>query len=154
MKKGDYLSRDIADIKSLLKKVPEHFDASHVIAAFFGALFFGFTFVMKGLLFRVGLGLQSWNIFMIVIATVLIVSAEIYFIGYRRVENKHERKFGQFWLKRIVVYYVIALIVASLLLYIYGLFSGLLPGDAFRLIIAVSFPAAIGAASADLLRKY
>src|SRR3989344_2858526 len=155
MKKIDRIAFDVAALrKSLIEKVPSHFSVYHVVAAFFGALFFGFTFVLKGLLLQVGLRLSVLHIAGIILVTLLILTAEIYFVGYRRVNNKKTRKFGQFLLKRLVTYYSISLIVAWLLLFLYGVLTNLVAVDVLRLVVAVSFPAAIGAAVSDLLNQY
>jgi uncharacterized membrane protein len=158
MTKIDQIARDTQILRErLVEKIPGHFDMRHVIVAFFGALFFGFTFVLKGLLFQVGLALTTFKLILITIATWAILSAEIYFVGYARVpaEQRKIRTFGQFWAKRITTYYFISLVAAALLLYIYGIaeLAGT-PDNVLKLVVAISFPAAIGAAVADLLGKY
>lgn len=156
MKKIDKIAKDVATLRErLVEKVPGHFGAGHIVVAFFGALLFGFTFVLKGLLFRVGLMLDWPHLIMITLATWLLLTAEIYFVGYKRVPNKYQRHFGQFWAKRIVSYYIIALLTATLLLWLYQITE--IAGTAYnivKLVVAVSFPAAIGAAISDLLGKY
>ena len=88
----------------------------------------------------------------------IILTAEIYFIGYNRVTKKTQRKFGQFWLKRIISFYSVALITSTLLIYLFGL--NLLPdvannlNDILKLVVLISMPCAIGAAITDLLKKY
>jgi len=156
MKNIDQIAEDTKVLRErLVEKIPGHFGMRHVVAAFFGALFFGFTFVLKGLLFQVGLALSNFHLVMITLATLAILSAEIYFVGYTRVPDKERRLFGQFWAKRIIAYYFIALFTSFLLLYVYGI--TVIVGDpflVFKLVVAVSFPAAIGAAISDLLGKY
>ena len=143
--------------ESLIEKIPSHFSMRHVISAFIGALLFGLTFVMKGLLFQIALALTWKEIILIIISTLLILSGEIYFVGYFRLKPKHrkKRRFGQFWLKRITTYYGIAIAVSLFLIYIYGLeiFVGT-TCNIFKLVVAVSLPAAIGASLADLVSKY
>ena len=139
----------------IVDRVPAHFDIAHVMSAFFGALFFGFTFVLKGLLFQVGLALTPFNLTMIILTTFAILSAQIYFIGYTRVRDKKARPFGQFWAKRIMAYYTIAIFVSFLLLFVYGIIDTIpSPYMVMKLVIALSFPAAIGAGTAHLLGKY
>ena len=156
MAKIDQVAKDVKVLKErLVEKVPGHFGMRHIIVAFFGALFFGFTFVLKGLLFQVGLVLSNTDLVMITLATWLILTAEIYFVGYMRVPDKERRHFGQFWLKRIFTYYLIALFTSFLLLSLYGIPKlAATSYNVLKLLIAVSFPAAIGAAGADLLGKY
>jgi uncharacterized membrane protein len=158
MKKIDHIEQEVHILRErLVEKVPGHFDMRHVISAFFGALFFGFTFVLKGLLIQVGLALSSLHLIIITITTWALLSAEIYFVGYARVpaEQQKKRTFRQFWAKRIVTYYLISLFVAFLLLSVYGI-TDLVgdPSEVFKLVVAISFPAAIGAAVSDLLGKY
>ena len=158
MKKIDQIAEEVHVLRErLVEKIPGHFDIRHVMAAFFGALFFGFTFVLKGLLLDVGLRLSNFQLLIITVTTWALLSAEIYFVGYARVpvEQQKERGFGQFWLKRITAYYLISLFVAFMLLFVYGINSLVVePYYILKLVIAVSFPAAIGAAVADLLGKY
>ena len=156
MAKIDQIARDVYVLRErLVERVPGHFGMSHIMTSFFGALFFGFTFVLKGLLFQVGLALSNFHLVLITITTWVLLSAEIYFVGYLRVPDKDRRPFGQFWAKRLISYYLISLFVAFLLLFVYGVTE--IVGDpyhVFKLVVAVSFPAAIGAAVADLLGKY
>ena len=158
MTKIDKIAEHVKVIRErLVEKVPGHFGMAHVIAAFFGALFFGFSFVLTSLLFQVSLALDSIHLVLLTITTWTILSAEIYFVGYTRVPeaDKHIRHFGQFWAKRIISYYLIGLFVAFLLLSTYGIteFAGT-PFNALKLVVSVSFPASIGAAASDLLGKY
>ncbi len=156
MNKLDKIARDTQILRErLVEKVPGHFGMRRVISAFFGALFFGFTFVLKGLLIDVGINLSNLHLALITLATWAILSAEIYFVGYSRVTNQHQRQLGQFWLKRITAYYLIALFTSFLLLSVYGIPELVgTPWLTFKLVIAISFPAAVGAAAADLLGKY
>ena len=156
MTKLDQIAQDTKVLRErLVEKEPGHFSTRRIVSAFFGALFFGFTFVLKGLLIEVGIQLSNLHLTLITLATWTILSAEIYYVGYSRVQNQHKRHFGQFWLKRIASYYLIALFTSFLLLSVYGIPE--LLGSlwyTFKLVIAVSFPAAVGAAAADLLGKY
>lgn len=156
--KIDRIANDVRLIKQkLIEKVPTHFSSHDVVRSFFGALLMGLTFVLKGQLFRVSLALKQAHLTLIVISTLVILTGEIYFIGYRHVSHgeKKKRGFGQFWLKRITTFTFIALIVSFLLVYLYGI--DLLAGsitDTLKVIIAVFMPCAIGAGLADLLKEY
>lgn len=154
MTKLDQISQDVKVLRErLVEKTPGHFGLRHIGTAFFGALFFSFTFVLKGLLFDVGLNLQTKELTLIIITTIIILTIQIYFLGYTKVPDKNKRKFGQFWIKRITTYYTIAIFTSMLLLYLYGVLEIAGP-QSYKLIIAVSLPAAIGAGAADLLGKY
>lgn len=150
------LARDVKVLRErLVEKVPSHFGMRHVVVAFFGALFFGFSFMLSSLLFDISLQLQKTNLVLISLTTIVILTAEIYFVGYTRVPNKSERPFFQFWIKRLVTYYLIALFTSFLLLSLYNITA--LAGSSLnivRLVVSISFPAAIGAAVSDLLGKY
>ncbi|MEM3154216.1 MAG: DUF2391 family protein [Candidatus Woesearchaeota archaeon] len=158
MKKIDEIAENVRTIRlHMVEKTPTHFDMRHVITAFFGALFFGFTFVLKGLLFDVGFALTNWELIMLTLATWIILTAEIYFVGYARVPKaeQQKRKFGQFWAKRFFAYYFIALFTSFMLLSLYGVGKFVAdPYSVFKLVIAISLPTAVGAAAADLLGKY
>jgi len=139
----------------LVEKTPGHFGPRHLGTAFFGALLFSFTFVLKGLLFDVGLKLTKIQLVKIILITIAILTIQIYFLGYTKVQDKKQRPFGQFWAKRITSYYAIAIFTSTLLLYSYGILTlAGTTGNAIKLIIAVSFPAAVGAGAGDLLGKY
>jgi uncharacterized membrane protein len=152
----DEIKADIKHIKHrLVEKVPDHFSPVDAINAFFGALFLGLTFVFKGLLLDVGLHLTWSNIIVIITSTLFFLTMQIYFIGYKRVQDKEERPFGQFLMKRLLTIYIIALSVSFYLLFLFGYYTlvGSL-GNLLKLTIIISFPCSIGASVGDLLRKY
>ena len=141
----------------VLEKRPSHFSNRDVINALFGASTIGLTFMFKGLLIEVGVNLSWENIMIIITSTLVFLTMEIYFIGYSRVINKVDRKFGQFYLKRLVTVYGIALSVSFYFLYIFG-FMFLPEVDTFsnfmKLVFVLSMPCSIGAAIPNLLKKY
>ncbi len=156
MAKIDTIAKNVKLLReNLVEKIPGHFGPDHIIASFFGSILVAGTFVLKGLLFNVGLSITGTHLIYITIATWIILTLEIYFVGYERVPDKYQRRFGQFWLKRIITYYLIAILTSGMLLWLYQIteIAGS-PYNAFKLIVAVSFPAAIGAAVADLVGKY
>ena len=115
----------------------------------------GSTFLFNGLLIQVGLNVPWENVAIILTSTLFILSAQIYFIGYKRVENKKERPFGQFLMKRLITIYGIALVVSFYLLFIFG-FERLIGSfdNMIKLTLVMSMPCSIGAAIGDLLKKY
>jgi uncharacterized membrane protein len=159
MNKLDKIQKDIEELKSgLLINEPAILSKRDLVDSFFGALFLGVTFTIKGLLIRVSQGLTGLNIILIIVSTLLILTAEIYFIGYSRVIKKEERKFGQFWFKRIVLFYAVAILTSTFLVFVFGLnnfteISGSL-FEIYKLIIVISMPCAIGASITDLLKRY
>lgn len=159
MSKLDDIKKGVDELRDkLLVSEPAHFSKKDLIDAFFGALILGLTFAIKGLLIRVTQVLTITHIAVIVITTLLILSAEIYFIGYSRVTKKSERKLGQFWLKRLLAFYIIAIIVAVFLVYVFSLnmLTEIVQDSlgVIKLIAIISMPCAIGAATTDLLKKY
>jgi len=141
--------------KLLLKEVPpEHFSMKDIVRSFFGAAFIGSTFIFSRLLIEIPPLLTTRHVIAIVVSTLAILTAEIYYIGYQRVENKKARPFGQFWLKRLLTFYAVSIIVSSYLALIYNVIH-LVGGDnVAKLIVAMSLPCSIGASITDLLKKY
>jgi uncharacterized membrane protein len=83
------------------------------------------------------------------------LSTEIYFIGYTHVRNKKERPFGQFYAKRLVTTYGIAVTVSFFLSYIFGIIYLVDTFEQFmKIVLLISMPCSIGAAVGNLLKKY
>ena len=150
-------AQDIIDIKREVLRLtpPAHFSMKDIARSFFGALLLASTFIFSSQLITQAKLLTQTHIAAIILATILVLTVEIYFIGYERVQDKHSRKFIQFWAKRIVTFYIVALVVAVGLSYLYG-FNLVLDTQAevVNLTLMLSFPASVGAAIADLLRTY
>ncbi len=141
--------------EKILEKRPSHFKKREVVNAFFASLILGLVLIFKGSLFEVAVNLRDGHLIAIIIATVILLTAEIYFIGYTRVKRKRERRFGQFWLKRFVTLYAIAIIVSLFLVYLFGInFLVHTSYDVLKIVIAVSMPCAVGAAVPSLLKQY
>ena len=140
--------------EKIIEKPIKPFSGKDIVHALFGALVIGLTFVFKGLLIEVGLNLPWQNIVIIIITTLLILTCEIYFIGYSRVKNKKERPVGQFIFKRLVTMYTIAFLVSLLLLSIFGFLtlSGSL-GNFFKLVFVIAMPCSVGAAIPNMLKQ-
>ena len=159
MSKIDDIKKGVDELRErMLIAEPAHFSVRDLVDAFFGALFLGITFIIKGLLIQVSTSLDNLHLTLIILSTLVIITAEIYFIGYSKVKKKSERKFGQFWLKRICAFYFVAVLTSTFLTYLFGL--NLLPEinnnlfNICRLVVLISLPCAIGAAITDLLKKY
>jgi len=150
-----HIERKVSDIKKeISRKEPPHFSKKDIVHAFFGALIIGLTFVFKGKLIDVVSTLSGKHIVLIIASTLVILSTQIYFIRYTKVKDKKHRHFLQFLMKRIVTLYIIALIVSFYLVYIFhieyvvGNFM-----NAFKLVIVISMPCAIGAAIPGLFKQ-
>lgn len=150
------ISKDLSLLRTrMLEKVPGHFSQKDIINAFLGAMFIGLTFVLRTDIVEIALRLDSSRIILIVLSTFLILTAEIYFIGYSRVPNKKSRPFGQFWAKRFVSLYIVTILVSLFLVYIFGINTFVNTGEeVFKIIVLVSMPCAVGAAIPSLLTKY
>jgi len=156
-------SREVKNIESqiqyleekLLEKRPSHFSARDIVNAFFASLIIAFTIILKGKVIEIAMALTSAHITAIVIATCLILFAEIYFVGYTRVRPEEHRKLGQFMVKRFVTFYGVAIIVSFSLIYILGL-DQFLPttADVLKLVVLVSMPSAAGAAIPSMLKQF
>jgi uncharacterized membrane protein len=152
----DQIKNDVERIKDkLIDHTPEHFSKQDFVRAGIGALFLGFSALFSGNLLLIATNIPAFHLLVIILGTLLILTLEIYIIGYSRVTDKITRKFGQFWLKRISTFYSIAIIVAAILTYTFG-FQYLVPStESFiAVIVVLSAPCAIGASMGDLLKKY
>ncbi|MFO7710881.1 MAG: DUF2391 family protein [Candidatus Woesearchaeota archaeon] len=139
--------------KFIDKKI-QHFSKRDVINAIYGALVIGLTFVFKGLMVEIGMSLPWFNILMIVFSTLLILSSEIYFVGYSRVKDKKHRPLGQFMAKRLVTMYTISLSVSVFLLLIFGFMLHMGSLENFiKLVFVIAMPCAIGAAIPSMLKS-
>jgi uncharacterized membrane protein len=143
--------------KELVERTPTKFGTRDVARSFFGSLLVAFSFVLKGALVRTAVMMGPRNIVAIMIASISIIVIEIYYFGYRKIKNKKERRLGQFILKRLPTFYLISMIVAAGLVFSYGVNNDSIIQsnlDVFKVIIAVSFPASIGAGFSDLMKRY
>ena len=151
----DLIKNDVERIKDkLIDHTPEHFSRQDFIRASIGALFLGFSVLFSGNLINLVTKLPTPHLYIIVLGTLLILTLEIYIIGYSRITDKISRRFGQFWMKRVAAFYITALAIAIVLSFTFGV-QYLISEDKFvSLIIVLSSPCAIGASLGDLLKKY
>lgn len=153
-----HIERQIDDLyEKIYEKRPGHWHYRDIINAFVGSLVLGLTFVFKGALIQVSLTLTNSHLFLIVLTTSLLLTFQIYFVGYSRVgtTERRKRRFGQFWAKRFFTLYLIAIIVSFALVYLFNMNA--LAGTIYnvlKIVIAVSMPCAIGAAVPSLLKQY
>jgi len=149
------IKKNVEEIHKSIDKTPEHFSAKDVLRAFVGSLFLGFSVIFSGNLIGIARVMPTVHIIPIIAFTIILLTAEIYFIGYQRILEKEQRKFGQFWLKRIIAFSIVAFIVAFILTYIFGIIYLVNSNiELFKILIIVSGPAAVGASIGDLLKKY
>jgi uncharacterized membrane protein len=141
----------------LLDRVPEHFSRRDIMNAVFGALTLGITFILKGAMVSTAVGLATVHMELITFVTFLVLFGEIYFIGYSRVKNKSQRRFGQFMTKRLFTLYFISVAMSFALVYLLNInHSPYVHSfqDVMRVVVLMAFPCAIGAAVPSLLKKY
>ncbi len=150
------IEKDIDKLeKKLLDKVPEPFSRKDIIAAFFGSLIIGITFILKGATIRTAAALDTIHIVSIISFTIAVLLLEIYYVSYIRVKNKKKRPMGQFVAKRFFTLYIIAIVASFLLVYILGVNQQAETSiEVFKVVILMSMPCAIGAAIPTLLKKY
>jgi uncharacterized membrane protein len=151
----EIIKNDVERIKDkLIDHTPDHFSKQDWVRAFIGALFFGFSVLFSLGTINIAVNIPEPHLYIIVACTLILLTLEIYIIGYSKVADKKNRKFGQFWIKRIIMFYFIALLVASSIAYIFGLQYIIAPQYFVSLVIILSAPCAIGASLGDLLKKY
>ena len=135
---------------------PKHFSREDILYSFFGALFLGFTFMSKLLYFDLVNVMTANHTIVIFVVTLLLVSFEIYYLGYRRVPHSErmKRTIGEFLTKRLLTVTIVSLITSAFLVYIYGV--NILLGsneNTLKAIIAIFMPCCLGATFSDLFRK-
>jgi uncharacterized membrane protein len=152
----DLIKDDVERIRDkLIDHTPEHFSKQDFVRASIGALFLGFSVLFSSNIVNLATKIPTPQLFVIMFGTILILTLEIYIIGYSRVTDKITRKFGQFWMKRVAAFYTTAFIIAILLAFTFGLQYLLPTGTHFlNFIVILSAPCAIGASLGDLLKKY
>jgi len=151
------IAEDIEILKErLLEQRPDRFSGKDFARSFFGALFIAATFVFSGKLFDIVKQMQPYQTIIVIVATIIILVAEIYFIGWSRARMSKEagRNVFEFTLKRLVAAYVVSILVAVFYFYVLGFNRSLFGIEVFNFIFLVAMPCSIGAAVADLLRKY
>lgn len=139
----------------LIHRRPEPFCKRDFIYAVFGSLLTSLAFVFKGAMVRTVKLMSYWNLLSIVILTILVLTMEIYFISYSRVYDKKNRPFIEFWAKRFFSLYGTSILISMILVFAFAINREFLTIEGvFKVVMTISFPAAVGAAIPFLLRKY
>lgn len=141
----------------LVIREPSDFSFKDIARSFFGALIVAFSFIFAGEMVTTAVRMNNGNVIAVMSCSIITLIFEIYYFGYRKVENKHERKFGQFMMKRLPTFYLITVIVSVGLVFLYGVNNTPViasSSDVFKVIVVISFPASLGAGMSDLLKKY
>ncbi len=150
------IERQIINLtEKLLEKRPSQFSQRDIVNAFFASLLVGLTFVFKGAMISTAVSLKTYHLLLILASTILVLTAEIYYVGYSRVREKARRRFGQFWLKRFSTFFTISILTAAYLIYVFGINNVLGSNEnIIKTIIMLSMPCAVGAAIPGLLKQY
>lgn len=138
----------------LLERRTERFSKQDIVRAFFGALVIGITFIFASGLITIVKNINWTNIILIIFLTLVILVAEIYFIGWSRVKGERGRNIYEFTFKRLPAFYIISLIVAFFYIYIFGINNFLSGAEVIKMVFIMAMPCSIGAAIGDLLKKY
>ncbi|MBN2112149.1 DUF2391 family protein [Candidatus Woesearchaeota archaeon] len=141
----------------IYEKRPSHFGKRDIVNAVFASLTFGLIFLFKGSLIDISLNLKEIHLILIVAVTAVILTLEIYFVGFTRIgpTERGKRRFGQFWAKRFFTFYGVSLLIPLCLVYLYDINNIVAGGfDILKIVIAVSMPCTIGAAIPGLLKQY
>ena len=151
-----HIERDVHMLKEkLLEKRPSMFSKRDIVNTFFGSLILGITFSLNGALLKTALSLQLFHILAIFLSTILILTFEIYFIGYTRVVDKRHRPFFEFWIKRFSTFFIVALITSTYLVYLLAINTQVgSTFEVFKVITMLSMPCAVGAAIPGLMKNY
>ena len=155
--KIDKIAQDVQLLKErLLEQRPDRFSARDIARSFFGALFIAATFVFTSKIFDIVKQMQQYQLIVLITATIIILVAEIYFIGWSRLKKLREpgRNVFELTIKRVIVAYAVSIAVAVFYLYVLGFSRALSSHEMVNFIFLVAMPCSIGAAVADLLRKY
>lgn len=133
---------------------PKHFSKEDFFYSFYGALFIGFVFTFNRILLDLVKVITIKHIFAIIIFTAILTSFQIYYIGWLHVKQKEKRPFHEFWAKRFITVYLVSIITATFLIYLYGI-NNLIGSlrETVEAIIIVSMPCSLGATLSDLFRK-
>lgn len=155
-KEVDVILGDVERLRlALIDRLPPKFTVRDVITAFLASIIIVLTFLFKGSMITISQNLTEKDLLLILVSTGLLLTAQIYFIGYTRVVDKKARPFYEFWAKRFFTLYLISILVCIFFSYLYGLHR-LIPTTQgyIKFIVALTLPGAVGAAIPSLLKKY
>jgi len=136
-----------------MKREPHHFSLRDFLKAMLAALIVALTFVFKGSMFEYAEKMNSSHVFFVLVVTCIIVTIEIYFLGYRFVTNRKERPFYEFWAKRFFTIITSSFIMVWLIIHMYGINEYITTQEELKFIFAVLFPSAIAGAAMEILKK-
>ena len=149
------IQKDIAAIKAaVVERRIERLSMRDVVLSFFGAFLFGLSSVFNGMLPTVVQQLSYVQIGLIIVATILVLIFEIYFIGWHHVKGERGRNVFEFTLKRLAITYLTSVLIATFLVTLFGFYDILSIENVIKMIFVLCMPCATGAVLADLVKKY
>jgi uncharacterized membrane protein len=141
--------------ESILDKEPSHFSRKEILKITFGSLAIGFAFIFSSALIKIAINLDLIHLELIILFTMGLLIAEIYFVWSNMVKDKAQRKFSEFLTKRLISLYLVAIISSFFLIYILNIDSQLLSFyDIMKLVVMMSMPCSVGAALPSMLKQY
>jgi uncharacterized membrane protein len=132
---------------------PHHFSVHDFLNAVFGSFFVALTFLFKGGMTSIALNMPVANMIALVIFTFVIITFEIYMLGYRYVRKRAQRPFRQFWVHRFTTMVLASFGSIYLIMYLYGLDANYTHIEMLRIACTIFLPAAAAGAAMELLRK-
>lgn len=152
----DVILSDVEHLRlGLIDRLPPRFTVRDVATAFLASIIIVLTFLFKGSVITISQNLTEKDLLLILISTAVLLTLQIYFIGYTRVTNKKERPFYEFWAKRFFSLYIISILVCVFFSYLYGIHRIIPTTQGYiKFVVALTLPGAVGAAIPSLLKKY
>lgn len=149
------IEKDIAAIKAaVVERRIERFSMHDVVLSFFGAFLFGLSSVFNGMLPVVVEHLSYTQVGLIIVATILVLVFEIYFIGWHHAGGEKGRNAFEFTLKRLAITYFASFLIATFLITLFGFYNILGLENVIKMIFVLCMPCATGAVLADVVKKY
>lgn len=155
--------KDLIELRGLVSRIkeqivdaePAHFSKNEILKITFGSLAIGFAIIFREALVDVAINLDLIHIEMIILTTMLLLIAEIYFVWFNMVKDKARRKLGEFLTKRLITLYFVAVLSSFFLIYIFNIDKNISSfSDVMKLVVMMSMPCSVGAAIPSMLKKY
>lgn len=137
-----------------MKREPPRFTRDDFARAFFGSFIAAVTFLFKGSMVSFSIQMSVFSTMAVALLTCLLLTVEIYVLGYKYVQDRKRRPFLEFWAKRFFSIILSSFLAIYLLMFAYGIQD--IVGDPtllFKVAIAVLLPAATAGGAVEILRK-
>ena len=140
-------------MKKRLPPEPHHFTKEDLLRSFFGSFIVSLSFIFAGALQEVALKMNTYHIFYVLLLTLLILTFEIYLMSYKRVYDRKNRPFLEFWAKRFFSITFSSYVAIFVLFSAYGLDHILTSAELFKMGVAIFLPAATAGGAMEILKK-